>query len=146
VLVQAADTTADDPATWTVTSRRAPSPAERRDLELAWVLVRNVTSNAIVLVRDGQQVGLGSGQTSRVDAARQAVEKARTYFPDAGAGGAVAASDAFFPFADGPQILIEAGVAAIVEPGGSIRDDEVIAAAEAAGVTLYFTGTRHFYH
>jgi phosphoribosylaminoimidazolecarboxamide formyltransferase/IMP cyclohydrolase len=146
VLVQAPDTTADDPSGWTVTSRRAPTDAERRDLELAWTLVRNVTSNAILLVRDGQQVGLGSGQTSRVDAARQAVEKARTYFPDQGAAGAVAASDAFFPFADGPEALLGSGVTAFIQPGGSVRDAEVLAAVDAAGAAMLTTGIRHFRH
>ena len=92
------------------------------------------------------QIGLGSGQTSRVDAARQAVEKARTVFDADGAHGAVAASDAFFPFADGPQVLLDAGVTAIVQPGGSVRDNEVIAVADAAGAAMLFTGVRHFRH
>src|SRR5262249_13310680 len=133
VLIQAPDTTDDDASAWIATSRREPTATERRDLELAWTLVRNVTSNAIGPVPDGRQIGLGSGQTSRVDAARQAVEKARTYFPDQGASGAVAASDAFFPFADGPEALLEAGVTAFIQPGGSVRDAEVLAAVDAAG-------------
>jgi len=146
VLLTSPDTGADDASTWTIASARRPDERERSDLELAWTLVRGVTSNAIVLVRDGMQIGLGSGQTSRVDAARQAVEKARAYFGEAGARGAVAASDAFFPFVDGPAVLLEAGVSALVQPGGSIRDAEVIAAVDAAGDALLMTGIRHFRH
>ena len=111
------------------------------DLEFAWRAVRAVKSNAILLARDGASVGVGMGQVNRVDSCRLAVQRAGDR-----AAGSVAASDAFFPFADGPQILIDAGVAAIVQPGGSVRDDEVIAAAQAAGVTMYLTGARHFYH
>jgi len=103
--------------------------------------VRSVKSNAILLAADQAAVGVGMGQVNRVDAARLAVARAGDR-----AKGSVAASDAYFPFADGPQILIDAGVVAIVEPGGSIRDEEVIAAVAAVGVSLYFTGTRHFYH
>ena len=98
-------------------------------------------SNAILLARDGASVGVGMGQVNRVDSCRLAVERAGER-----AAGSVAASDAFFPFADGPQILIDAGVRAIVQPGGSVRDELTIEAAEAAGVTMYFTGTRHFAH
>jgi len=101
-----------------------------------------VKSNAILLARDGATVGVGMGQVNRVDSARLAVERAGAER----ARGAVCASDAFFPFADGPKILFDAGVRAIVQPGGSIRDEEVIAAAKAAGVTMYLTGTRHFFH
>jgi phosphoribosylaminoimidazolecarboxamide formyltransferase/IMP cyclohydrolase len=146
ILVTALDTAPDDAGTWQVVSRRTPSERERRDLELAWTLVRGVTSNAIVLVRHGMQVGLGSGQTSRVDAARQAVEKARTFFGPDGAKDAVAASDAFFPFADGPQVLLAAGVTAFVQPGGSVRDTEVIAAVDEAGAAMLTTAIRHFRH
>jgi len=146
VLVGAPDILADDPATWTVATVRVPDARERRDLDLAWRLVRGVTSNAIVLVRDGMEIGLGSGQTSRVDAARQAVEKARTFFGPDGARGAVAASDAYFPFADGPQVLLDAGVTAVVQPGGSVRDPDTIAAVNAAGASMLMTGTRHFRH
>ena len=146
VLVGAPDTLADEPATWVVATVRAPDARERRDLDLAWRLVRGVTSNAIVLVRDGMQIGLGSGQTSRVDAARQAVEKARAFFGPDGARGAVAASDAYFPFADGPQVLLDAGVTALVQPGGSVRDKDTISAADAAGAAMLVTGTRHFRH
>ena len=98
-------------------------------------------SNAILLARDGASVGIGMGQVNRVDSCRLAVERAGDR-----ARGSVAASDAFFPFADGPEILFGAGIAALVQPGGSVRDPEVIAAAEAAGVSMYFTGTRHFFH
>lgn len=146
VLLTAPDISPDDATEWQPATSRAPTARERRDLELAWALVRGVTSNAVVLVRDGMQVGLGSGQTSRVDAARQAVDKARTFFGPEGARGAVAASDAFFPFTDAPHVLLEAGVSAIVQPGGSLRDSEVIAAAEAAGAAMLLTGVRHFRH
>jgi phosphoribosylaminoimidazolecarboxamide formyltransferase/IMP cyclohydrolase len=101
-----------------------------------------VRSNAIVIARGGATIGIGAGQMSRVDSVRLAVEKARV--PDL--RGAVLASDAFFPFADGPALAIEAGVSAIVQPGGSVRDDEVVAAADAAGVAMVFTGRRHFRH
>jgi phosphoribosylaminoimidazolecarboxamide formyltransferase/IMP cyclohydrolase len=103
--------------------------------------VRAVKSNAILLARGGATVGIGMGQVNRVDAARLAVARAGDR-----AGGSVAASDAFFPFPDGLEVLLEAGVRAVVEPGGSVRDDVVVAAAAAAGVPLYFTGTRHFAH
>jgi phosphoribosylaminoimidazolecarboxamide formyltransferase/IMP cyclohydrolase len=146
VLVTAPDVQPDDPATWTCTTSRRPTDRELADLDLAWRLVRGVVSNAILLVRDGMLVGLGSGQVSRVDACRQAVEKAERFQADGGARGAVAASDAFFPFADGPQALLDAGVTAIVQPGGSMRDAEVLAAVEAAGATMLVTGTRHFRH
>ncbi len=123
-----------------------PTDAERRDLDLAWRLVRGVVSNAIVLVRDGMLVGLGSGQVSRVDACRQAVDKAAQFQGEAGARGAVAASDAFFPFPDGPRLLLGAGVTAIVQPGGSVRDAEILVAVEEAGAAMLVTGTRHFRH
>jgi phosphoribosylaminoimidazolecarboxamide formyltransferase/IMP cyclohydrolase len=125
---------------------RTPDAREQADLDLAWRLVRGVVSNAIVLVRDGQLVGLGSGQVSRVDACRQAVEKAERLHAPAGARGAVAASDAFFPFPDGPEILLEAGVTAIVQPGGSLRDAEVLAAVERSGGAMLITARRHFRH
>ncbi len=145
-LVSTPDTAPDDPATWQVASRRFPADTERRDLELAWRLCRGVTSNAIVLVRDGRLIGFGSGQTSRVDAARQAVEKARAI---AGADvlvGAACASDAFYPFADAVEVCLEAGVRAYAQPGGSKNDAEVIAVADAAGATMLITGVRHFRH
>jgi len=146
VLVTAPDTTPDDPATWTVATRRAPSEAERRDLDLAWRLVRGVTSNAIVLVRDGMLIGLGSGQTSRVDAARQAVAKATALLGADRLASAACASDAFYPFPDAVEVCLDAGVTAFAQPGGSLRDADVIAAVDAAGATMLLTGVRHFRH
>ncbi len=146
VLVTAPDIIQDDPAGWRVATLRSPRPDEMRDLDLAWRLCRGVTSNAIVLVKGGMLVGLGSGQASRVDAARQAVEKARAILgPDALAG-AACASDAFFPFPDAVQACLDAGVTAFVQPGGSVRDGEAVAAADAAGATMLITGVRHFRH
>ena len=146
VLVGAPDTVPDDPATWQVATKRAPTDAERRDLDLAWRLARGVTSNAIVLVRDGRLIGFGSGQTSRVDAARQAVEKARAISGPGILPGAACASDAFYPFPDAVEACLEAGVTAFVQPGGSVRDDAVIAVADAADATMLITGVRHFRH
>ena len=146
VLVSTPDMSPDDPAGWQVATRRAPSERERADLELAWRLCRGVTSNAIVLVRDGRLIGVGSGQTSRVDAARQAVDKARAISGDEVLVGAACASDAFYPFADAVEACLEAGVTAFVQPGGSMRDAEVVAAADAAGATMLITGVRHFRH
>jgi phosphoribosylaminoimidazolecarboxamide formyltransferase/IMP cyclohydrolase len=146
VLVTAPDKAPDDPATWQVCTTRHPTDAEWLDLQLAWRLVRAVTSNAIVLVRDRALIGLGSGQTSRVDAARQAVEKARATSGEAVVRGASCASDAFYPFPDGVDVCVGAGVTAFVQPGGSMRDAEVVAAAENAGATMLVTGVRHFRH
>jgi phosphoribosylaminoimidazolecarboxamide formyltransferase/IMP cyclohydrolase len=143
-LVQAADTIeadGDDPATWTLATGAAASEEVLADLAFAWRACRSVKSNAILLARDGASVGIGMGQVNRVDSCRLAVERAGER-----AAGAVAASDAFFPFEDGPQILIDAGVSAIVQPGGSVRDELTVKACEAAGVTMYLTGTRHFAH
>ena len=145
VLVSTPDTEPDDPSGWTTASRREPDQRERADLELAWHLVRAVTSNAIVLVRDGALIGIGSGQTSRVDAAQGAVDKARRHVPQALAG-AVCASDAFYPFPDAVEVCLVSGVIAFVQPGGSVRDGEVVAAVDAAGATMLLTGTRHFRH
>jgi phosphoribosylaminoimidazolecarboxamide formyltransferase/IMP cyclohydrolase len=116
-------------------------PATISDLEFAWRACRAVKSNAILLAKDGASVGIGMGQVNRVDSCHLAVTRAGDR-----AHGSVAASDAFFPFADGLQVLLDAGVSAIVQPGGSVRDEEVITAAAAAGVTMYFTGERHFFH
>jgi phosphoribosylaminoimidazolecarboxamide formyltransferase / IMP cyclohydrolase len=146
VLVGQPDTAPDDPATWQLVTRRAPTDAERRDLDLAWRLCRGVTSNAIVLVRDGRLVGFGSGQTSRVDAARQAVDKARAISGADILRGAACASDAFYPFPDAVEACLEAGVSAFVQPGGSKNDSAAIAAADAAGATMLVTGVRHFRH
>ena len=135
------DAPGDDPATWTLQTG-APLDADGlADLAFAWRSVRATKSNAILLAYDRATVGVGMGQVNRVDAARLAVSRAGDR-----ARGSVAASDAFFPFPDGLEVLIEAGVRAVVEPGGSVRDEQVIAAAEAAGVSLYFSGTRHFFH
>ena len=146
VLVGAPDDLADDPGEWMTLTSRGPTEQEATDLDLAWRLVRGVVSNAIVLVRDRQLIGLGSGQVSRVDACRQAVAKAERLHAPAGAQGAVAASDAFFPFPDGPQVLLDAGVAAIVQPGGSVRDAEILAAVDRAGAAMRITARRHFRH
>jgi phosphoribosylaminoimidazolecarboxamide formyltransferase/IMP cyclohydrolase len=146
ILVTAPDTSADDPTTWTVATRRAPTDAELLDLDLAWRLVRGVTSNAIVLVRDRRLIGLGSGQTSRVDAARGAVDKARAYAGEAALSGAACASDAFYPFPDAVAVCLAVGVTAFAQPGGSVRDAEAIAVADAAGAAMLLTGTRHFRH
>ena len=147
VLVTAPDSLPDDPGEWACTTSRQPTARELADLDLAWRLCRGAVSNAIVLVRDGMLVGLGSGQVSRVDACRQAVDKARTFQAEhGGAAGAVAASDAFFPFADGPAVLLEGGVTAIAQPGGSVRDAEVLALVEGAGAAMLVTGRRHFRH
>jgi phosphoribosylaminoimidazolecarboxamide formyltransferase/IMP cyclohydrolase len=146
ILVTAADSAADQSAHWTCVTRRPPTDREQLDLDLAWRLVRGVTSNAIVLVRDGRQIGLGSGQTSRVDAARQAVEKARSSLGLDVLHGAACASDAFYPFPDAVEVCLAAGVTAFVQPGGSRNDAAVIAAVDAAGATMLTTGIRHFRH
>jgi phosphoribosylaminoimidazolecarboxamide formyltransferase/IMP cyclohydrolase len=111
------------------------------DLQFAWRASRAVKSNAILLAKDGAAVGIGMGQVNRVDSAKLAIDRAGVR-----AAGSVAASDAFFPFADGLQILIDGGVIAVVQPGGSVRDEEVIAAAKAGGIAMFFTATRHFSH
>ncbi len=148
LLVQAVDRVdadGDDPTTWTLAAGEAADEATLADLAFAWRAVRAVKSNAILLADGGASVGVGMGQVNRVDSCRLAVERANA--GEAGrARGAVAASDAFFPFSDGLQVLLDAGVRAVVQPGGSVRDDESVAAAQAAGVTMYFTGTRHFAH
>ena len=132
----------DDPSRWTLVSGEAADEATLADLAFAWRSVRAVKSNAILLAKGGAAVGIGMGQVNRVDSCHLAVSRAGADR----ARGAVASSDAFFPFADGLQVLLDAGVRAVVAPGGSMRDAEVIEAAEAAGVTMYFTGTRHFAH
>ncbi|MFD7131255.1 bifunctional phosphoribosylaminoimidazolecarboxamide formyltransferase/IMP cyclohydrolase [Streptomyces sp. NPDC059894] len=132
----------DDPANWTLAAGEALSAEELRELAFAWKACRAVKSNAILLAKDGASVGVGMGQVNRVDSAKLAVERAGAER----AQGSYAASDAFFPFPDGLEILIEAGVKAVVQPGGSVRDELVVEAARKAGVTMYFTGTRHFFH
>ncbi len=141
------DAEGDDSATWTLATGEAADAATLADLEFAWKACRSAKSNAILLAKDGGSVGIGMGQVNRVDSCKLAVERANSLVEGTErARGAVAASDAFFPFEDGPQILIEAGVTAIVQPGGSVRDELTIEACKAAGVTMYFTGTRHFFH
>jgi len=140
-LAQTPDGFDDDASAWTCATRRQPSAEERRALEFGWRLCHYVKSNAIVLATENASVGVGAGQMSRVDSCRLAIEKARR--PTAGT---VAASDAFFPFRDGLDVLAAAGVTAVVQPGGSKRDDEVIAAADEHGMAMLFTGRRHFRH
>jgi phosphoribosylaminoimidazolecarboxamide formyltransferase / IMP cyclohydrolase len=122
-----------------------PSEEQWEALLFAWEVCRHVRSNAIVLAAGSATIGIGAGQMSRVDAVRIAIEKASAEQPQLLAG-SVLASDAFFPFADGPQLAIDAGVAAIIQPGGSVRDEEVIAAADEHGVAMVATGVRHFRH
>ncbi|MBX6356666.1 MAG: bifunctional phosphoribosylaminoimidazolecarboxamide formyltransferase/IMP cyclohydrolase [Micromonosporaceae bacterium] len=144
LLAQSADrldAPGDDPAAWRLVAGEPLDDPAMRDLVFAWRAIRSVKSNAILLAAGGATVGVGMGQVNRVDAARLAVSRAGDR-----AAGSVAASDAYFPFPDGLQVLIDAGVRAVVQPGGSIRDDQSIAAAAAAGVTMYFTGARHFHH
>ena len=140
-LLQDADRRFAPAASWTLAAGPAADAATLAELEFAWRSCRAVKSNAILLTQGGASVGVGMGQVNRVDSCRLAVQRAGER-----AVGAVAASDAFFPFADGLEVLLEAGVRAVVQPGGSVRDEEVVAAAEAAGVTMYFTGERHFFH
>ncbi|MEU9656911.1 bifunctional phosphoribosylaminoimidazolecarboxamide formyltransferase/IMP cyclohydrolase [Streptomyces chartreusis] len=132
----------DDPANWTLATGEALSAEELAGLAFAWKACRAVKSNAILLAKDGASVGVGMGQVNRVDSAKLAVERAGAER----AQGSYAASDAFFPFPDGLEILTAAGVKAVVQPGGSVRDELVVEAAKKAGVTMYFTGTRHFFH
>ncbi|MFF1549282.1 bifunctional phosphoribosylaminoimidazolecarboxamide formyltransferase/IMP cyclohydrolase [Streptomyces sp. NPDC058291] len=144
-LLQVADrlqAEGDDPAHWTLATGEALSPGELADLAFAWKACRAVKSNAILLAKGGASVGVGMGQVNRVDSAKLAVERAG----EERARGAYAASDAFFPFPDGLEVLVAAGVKAVVQPGGSVRDELVVEAAKKAGVTMYFTGTRHFFH
>ena len=138
----------DDPKNWTLVAGEPADEVTLRDLEFAWRALRSPKSNAILLADNGAAVGIGMGQVNRVDSCKLSVERANTLGGEGNerARGAVAASDAFFPFADGLQVLLDAGVRAVVHPGGSIRDEEVIEAAKAAGVTMYLTGTRHFFH
>ncbi|MFI6642210.1 bifunctional phosphoribosylaminoimidazolecarboxamide formyltransferase/IMP cyclohydrolase [Streptomyces sp. NPDC050504] len=132
----------DDPANWTLATGEALSADELAELAFAWRASRAVKSNAILLAKDGASVGVGMGQVNRVDSAKLAVERAG----EERARGSYAASDAFFPFPDGLEILTAAGIKAVVQPGGSVRDEQVIEAAQKAGVTMYLTGTRHFFH
>jgi phosphoribosylaminoimidazolecarboxamide formyltransferase / IMP cyclohydrolase len=141
LLVQDWDQLEADPVSGTVPTRRAPTETERLDLAFAWRVCASVKSNAIVLARDCQAVGVGAGQMSRLDSVRIAVEKSGTR-----ARGAVLASDAFFPFRDGPDLAAAAGVSAIIQPGGSRRDDETIRACDEHNIAMILTGRRHFRH
>ena len=141
VLIGTADVGSDDPRTWRVATSRGPNEEEARDLDFCWRVARQVKSNAIVLAREQSVVGVGAGQMSRVDSARLAVAKAGDRAPFS-----ACASDAFYPFPDAVEVCLEAGVRAFVQPGGSVRDDEVIAAVEQAGGTMLITGRRHFRH
>ncbi len=141
LLLQQADRQFAPASEWTLAAGEPADEATLADLEFAWKACRAVKSNAILLASGGASVGIGMGQVNRVDSCRLAVERAGER-----AAGSVAASDAFFPFADGLQVLIDGGVRAVVQPGGSVRDAEVVDAARAAGVTMYFTGERHFFH
>ncbi len=145
MLMQATDRVdadGDDPSNWTLACGEPADPGTMADLAFAWRAIRGVKSNAILLAADTAAVGIGMGQVNRVDSARLAVARAG----EERVRNAVASSDAFFPFPDGLEVLLDAGVRHIVSPGGSVRDDEVLAVAKAAGATMYFTGTRHFYH
>jgi phosphoribosylaminoimidazolecarboxamide formyltransferase/IMP cyclohydrolase len=145
LLVQDRDPGAGIPAEeWTCVTERQPTEEEEAGMRFAWSVIPRVKSNAILLAKGRQLIGVGAGQMSRVDSCRIAVWKAEEY--GHGVAGSVAASDAFFPFPDGPELLAEAGVTAIVQPGGSVRDDEVIAAADRLGITMVMTKTRHFLH
>lgn len=140
-LAQTSDRFEAQPGEWRCVTQRAPSPDELKQLVFAWTVVRHVKSNAIVLAKHGATVGIGGGQPNRVDAVRIAIERAADR-----SAGSVLASDAFFPFADNIEVAAAGKVTAIVQPGGSVRDDEVIAAADAAGIAMVFTGERHFRH
>ena len=151
LLVQDRDAARIGPGDLRVVTRRAPTPREIDDLVFAFRVCKHVKSNAIVFARGGATVGIGAGQPSRVDAARIGARKAREAAAAAGenvsrAAGSVVASDAFFPFADGLAAAADAGATAAVQPGGSVRDDEVIALADARGMAMAFTGVRHFRH
>jgi phosphoribosylaminoimidazolecarboxamide formyltransferase/IMP cyclohydrolase len=148
-LVQEADRSRDDRESMQVVTQAQPSDEQWRDLIFAWKVCRHVRSNAIVFAKDRATVGIGAGQMSRVDSSRIAVEKAHAAFEERAGemlGGSSVASDAFFPFADGPQAAIDAGATAVIQPGGSKRDGEVIDACDAAGAAMVFTGRRHFRH
>ena len=140
-LVQTPDESEEDPASWRTATKRRPTDGELADLAFAWKAAKHVKSNAIVLAKDGSVVGMGAGQPNRVNSVHLALRIAGER-----AKGSVLASDAFLPFADNVETAAEGGIAAIVQPGGSIRDEEVIAAADAAGVSMLFTGVRHFKH
>jgi phosphoribosylaminoimidazolecarboxamide formyltransferase/IMP cyclohydrolase len=141
LLVQQVDTINLDPSTWRVVTAAEPTDAQWADLRFAWQVCAVVSSNAIVYANDGQALGIGAGQQNRLDSARIAAERAAGR-----ARGGVCASDAFFPFRDGLDAAAAAGIRAVIQPGGSVRDDEVIAAADEHGIAMVFTGERHFRH
>jgi phosphoribosylaminoimidazolecarboxamide formyltransferase / IMP cyclohydrolase len=150
-LVQDRDGAAISQSDLKVVTKRSPTKAELADLLFAWTVAKHVKSNAIIYARDGATVGIGAGQMSRIDSTRIAARKSLDMAEALGLAnpltqGSVVASDAFFPFADGLLAAAEAGATAIIQPGGSMRDDEVIAAADAAGLAMIFTGQRHFRH
>jgi phosphoribosylaminoimidazolecarboxamide formyltransferase/IMP cyclohydrolase len=144
LLVQTSDTGSVKESDLKVPTRKKPTAEQMRDLLFAWRVAKFVKSNAIVFCRDGATLGIGAGQMSRLDSARVAAFKAKEAKLEL--KGAVAASDAFFPFRDGLDALADAGAAAVIQPGGSVRDDEVIAAADEHGIAMVFTGVRHFRH
>ncbi|HUC32261.1 MAG TPA: bifunctional phosphoribosylaminoimidazolecarboxamide formyltransferase/IMP cyclohydrolase PurH, partial [Ilumatobacteraceae bacterium] len=141
LLVQQVDTVSPDRSGWQVVTAAQPSPEQWTDLEFAWHVCAAVSSNAIVVAKGGQALGIGAGQQNRVDSARIATERAAGRV-----AGGVAASDAFFPFRDGIDVIAAAGVGAIIQPGGSVRDDEAVAAADEHGIAMVMTGERHFRH
>jgi len=140
-LVQERDLAGSDEAVWQVVSNRAPTQQERLDLKIAWLACKHLKSNAVALAKDGMMVGGGAGQQDRVNAARIAIAKAGDR-----ARGSVAGSDAFFPFPDGPRLLLDAGITAIIHPGGSVRDQETLQVVNQAGAAMVLTGQRHFKH
>jgi phosphoribosylaminoimidazolecarboxamide formyltransferase/IMP cyclohydrolase len=146
MLVQTRDLLGLNEDQWKVVTKRAPSDSEMFDLRLAWLIAKHTKSNAISICKDGMLIGNGAGQMSRVMSCRIATWLAKENRHENKLKGSVAASDAFFPFADGPNLLIDAGVTAIIQPGGSKRDQEVIDACNARDVAMIFTGTRHFKH
>jgi phosphoribosylaminoimidazolecarboxamide formyltransferase/IMP cyclohydrolase len=151
MLVQSRDNAVADDMDLKVVTKRAPTNAELRDLRFAFRVAKHVKSNTIIYAKDNATVGIGAGQMSRIDSARIAARKAQDAAKEMGLAapltrGSVVASDAFFPFADGLLVAIEAGATAVIQPGGSMRDDEVVKAADEAGIAMVFTGTRHFRH
>jgi phosphoribosylaminoimidazolecarboxamide formyltransferase / IMP cyclohydrolase len=141
MLVQDRDYDLEERSEMQVVSKRVPTEAEWGELSFAWKVCKHVRSNAVVLCRDLATIGIGAGQMSRVDSVRLAIEKSRSSLQ-----GSVLASDAYFPFADGPKLALDAGAIAIIQPGGSIRDHEVVEAVDAAGAAMVFTSRRHFRH
>ena len=146
MLIQTQDTVGLNEDQWKVVTKRQPTDKELQDLRLAWLICKHTKSNAITVCKDNMLIGNGAGQMSRVMSCRIATWLAKENGHEDKLKGSVAASDAFFPFADGPNILIDAGVTAIIQPGGSKRDDDTIAACNERDIAMIFTGTRHFKH